>query len=203
MRRPANLPTTSGVFTVIHAKSKQAYVGKAKNLRQRASMWDYHLKTPPVPVRNWPDLPADEWSFVSFGELDEAAVRARLEGRGFRLINGKARTRTTFVVQGIEATLSAHAARLGVGKDAVYKRVMRGATPEQALGLAPVDAVDARDQAIEMMRVKILSDSGGWLTYDEAIQMRPELGDVRRKIQKWRKRNPGASEVRLRDIPLT
>ena len=99
MKRAANLPTTAGVFAVVHAKSKHAYVGRCKNLRQRASMWAFHLKRaedhPSLPssVRNLPSYPAAEWAFLTF-DTDEATVRKQLEARGFTLINFKARTRT-------------------------------------------------------------------------------------------------------------
>lgn len=205
MKRAANLPTTAGVFAVVHAKSKHAYVGRCKNLRQRASMWAFHLKRaedhPSLPssVRNLPSYPAAEWAFLTF-DTDEATVRKQLEARGFTLINFKARTRTTYVVQGIEDTLVGHARRLGVNWDIAYKRINRGATPEQALDLAPYDQMDARDQHIMMMRVKLVTDEGGWVTYDEAVAMRPELGDVRRKVMKWRAKNPDATEVRLSDL---
>jgi hypothetical protein len=32
--------------------------------------------------------------------------------------------------------------------------------------------------------------------------MRPELGDVRRKIQRFAKKNPTVQEVKLSEIPL-
>lgn len=205
MKRDAKLPSTPGVFAVVHTRSKHAYVGKCKNLRQRASMWAYHLRRAeeqpemPARVRGLPKYPANEWAFLSLAG-DEATVRQTLTQRGFTLINSKARTRTTYVIHGIEDTLVGHARRLGVNWDVAYKRVERGATPEQALGVTPYEPQDLRDQQISMMRVKLVTDEGGWVTYDEAVQMKPELGDIRRKVQKWRAKNPEATEIKISDI---
>jgi hypothetical protein len=203
MKRAPVIPATPGVFVVLHAKARVAYVGKAKDLRQRAAMWAYHLKNPKVAkttrVRKLPVLPFDEWEYLAFPGGDEVNVRATLDGRGVEIINPKSRTRTTYVVEGVEGTLMDHARRYNKPWASVYKRVERGMTPEEALGLTGEPA-DPREQHIEMMKVKIVTDSGGWVTYDEACQMRPELGDVRLKVSKWRKANPDATEVKLSNL---
>jgi hypothetical protein len=207
VKRPADIPQGAGTFAIVHTATKQAYVGYAKDLRQRASMWAYHLKMLEekgadyrVPVRDFPRLPAAEWEFISL-QLDEDQLRDKLAERGFRILNAKTRRRKTYVVQGIEDTLSGHARRLGVKAMPVYKRVERGDTPEQALGLAERYASDPREQRIAMMRVRIVTDEGGWVTYDEALRMRPELGDIRTKLQKLKKANPSLTEIKLREIP--
>lgn len=204
MKRAPAIATTEGVFVVIHAKARVAYVGKAKNLRQRAAMWAYHLKNPAASkatrVRSLPALPYDEWEFMAFPGGDEVNVRATLAARGVNIINAKSRTRRTYVVGGVEASLVEHARAHGKPWASVYKRVERGETPEQALGLTEDNRLDPRDQQIGMMRVKIVTDSGGWVTYDEACQMRPDLGDVRHKVAKWRKANPDATEVKLSNL---
>ena len=204
MKRAPTLPTTSGVFVVLHAGERVAYVGKAKNLRQRAAMWAYHLKNPTASktsrIRRLPELPYDEWEFMAFPEGDEASVRKTLVARNVDIINNKARSRHTYVVEGVTDTLIGHARKYNQPWASVYKRVERGMTPEQALGLVDADKVDPREQHIMMMRTKIATDSGGWVTFDEACQMRPELGDVRQKVAKWRKLHPGATEVKLSDL---
>lgn len=208
MKRPADIPLGAGTFAIIHGAKKLAYVGYAKDLRQRASMWAYHLRmleekgeTYRVPVRDFPRLPADEWEYISL-PLDEDKLREKLIERGYRIINARTRRRKTYVVQGIDDTLSGHARRLGVKPMPVYKRVERGHTPEQALGLAESYAPDPREQRIAMMRVRIVTDEGGWVTYDEAVHMRPELGDIRTRLQKLKKDRPDMTEIKLREIPL-
>lgn len=206
MKRPPNIPTGEGVFVVLHVAAKVAYVGKAKNLRQRASMWAWNLKqleqgTAKITrVRGLPRYPADQWEFKFSQTRTEAEVRTGVEQLGVTIVNSKARTRKRYVVQGIDGTLNEHAKRLGQSAPAVYKRVERGMTPEQALGLAEAETFDARDQQIMMMRVKIVTDTGGWVTYDEALQMRPELGDIRTKVARWRKQHPDATEVKLSEL---
>lgn len=208
MIRPHNLPTSAGSFILANTKAGVAYVGYGKNLRGRFTTWDYHFKRAEadpsytLPARDMPRTPADDWKFVFLIGEHEDDLRKVCEKQGLRILNEHARKRTTIVVQGIEASLLQHARRLGRDHNVVYKRVNRGQTPEQALGLTSVPALELRDYAIQSMRVKILSDGGGWLTYDEAVQMRPELGDVRSKLTKFRRKNPDAGEVKLSDIPV-
>lgn len=209
MQRPADIPSTPGVFAVLHRVSAQAYVNKARNLKERAIIWAHHLKaheadpTHGVRVRDWPAFPADQWEFW-FTVIDPVeAVQAQFKGNGFKLINERVRKRTTYNVQGVEDTLLGHARRLGVPSGAVYKRVERGATPEQALGVSDNPNLDPREQAIEGMKMKILTDDGeGYLTYDEAVVMRPQLGEVRRKIRKLARKHPEMKAVKLSEIPV-
>lgn len=216
MQRDPTLPNEPGAYAVVHTDPlKQiksvAYVGVCKNLRQRASMWEYHLREADanpeyrVPVRDFPRHPADQWVFMhstANGEGGaEEALRAFLESQGIEILNEKSRVRRTYVIQGIDASLGTHAERLNLQPTLVYSKVKRGFTPEQALGLEPVEyEADKRDRAIRMMPVKILSNGGGYLTYDEAQVERPSVGNIRSKLVKWRKANPTAAEVKLSDI---
>jgi len=60
-----------------------------------------------------------------------------------------------------------------------------------------------REHKIAQMKVRILTDDGeGLLTYDEAVMMRPQLGDVRRKLLAWSRRNPGVVQIKLSQIPV-
>lgn len=209
MQRPADIPHEAGVFAIHHRASKQAYVNTARDLRQRSIIWAHHLKahekdpTHSVRVRNWPSFPSDQWEFW-FSTTDTADnVQTNFREAGYTLINERVRKRQTYVVQGVDDTLLGHCRRLGIPWGAVYKRVERGETPEQAMGLVERRVLDAREYAISQMRMHILTNDGeGLLTYDEAVMLRPELGDVRRRVQKLMKRNPELQSVRLQDIPV-
>lgn len=211
MNRSASLPKAPGAFALVHRASKKAYVGVGKNVRHRADMWDYHLKMADekpdykIPARNFPRFPSGEWEFVYLGDpFDEADLRASLAKHGFELINNKSRQYgKRYVIQNIEASLAEHANRLGVDMRLAYRRLERGWTALQALGLAPVDAPDEREHRIKRMAIKITTDDGGYLTYDEAVQMNPSLGDIRRHMAKLRKANPDLTEIKLSGIYLT
>lgn len=204
MQTPANIPTCSGVFAVVNTHLKQAYVGKTKNLRTRASMWKHMLdkaeedKTYNIPIRGIERAPAAEWRFFFWTGGGEDNVREAFERRGIATVNKRARVRMGEIeVDGRKATLEQHAARLGVPIHTAYRRLQRKYTVRQALGLDAIEAFNERDWTIEAMRVKLVSDNGGYLTYDEAESVRPELGNLRNRMARWRKKNPEATEVRL------
>lgn len=191
----------------MHPPTARAYVATAKDLRQRAVMWTYHLKRGDVSVKDWPQHPAGEWQFWFDIERTEQAVREQLAGMGWQFINPAKRTRVTHSVlypDGTihQGTLRAHCRALNRSYTAAYKRVERGQNVEQALGLEPA-IWDAREMAIAQMRVKITTDDGeGLLTYDEALRLRPELGDLRKKIRRLRQKDPELVEIKLGAIPV-
>jgi hypothetical protein len=149
MRRPADIPNTPGVFVLLHADAKYAYVNEARDLKERATMWATHLKAhdrngTPIRVRNWPrelEAKGDEWEFrYSTDTTGEYAVTvesmaAYLTRAGWKVIRAKQRAQL-HIVQGIEASLKAHCERLGIAEwRTVYRRVRSGQTPEEALHL--------------------------------------------------------------------
>lgn len=209
MRRPPNLTTLPGTFALLNKKARVAYVGYGKNLRGRFDTWVYHFKRAQedpnytLPARDMPRSPGTDWEFLFILGEHEEDIRRMCREKGLRVINHHARKRTTYVVDGIRDSLIGHCRRLGIDHNVVYKRVDRGQTPEQALGLADTPTLEMRDYAIQNMRTKIASDSGGWLTYDEALQMRPEVGDIRAKLAKLRKKNPDLAEIKLSEIPTS
>jgi len=212
MQRPPTIPQSAGVFALLHAKSRQAYVNVAGNLRQRATIWAHHLNasdrdpTHSMRVRNWPRFPSDEWEFWMMEHLTPPlvieAIKKSFVSQGWSLISGRSPKRVAHVVQGVSDTLLGHCRRLGIkGWAGVYKRVERGETAAQALGVDERSNLDPRERMIAQMRVKISTDDGeGFLTFDEAITMRPALGDVRAKIRKMLKKQPGMTSVKLSEI---
>ncbi len=214
MQRPPDIPQRPGVFALLHAKSMQAYVNTAGDLRVRATIWAHHLKKSdtdpghPMRVRNWPRYPSNEWQFWFVTHDAPAtvveAMKADFANKGWKLISGRSPGRTYYTVNGVSDTLLGHCRRLGIARWAsVYKRVERGETAEQALGITARAALDPRERMISQMRVKILTDDGeGYLTFDEAVTMRPSLGDVRTRIRRMVKKNPQLMAVKLSEIEI-
>ena len=207
MRQPSNVPTSAGTFAVANKRLKLAYVGKTKNLRTRASMWKTMLKrnedekTFKMPVRGIERGPSNDWSFVFSAEPDDAKLRAHMERLGYALVNGHARERLGKVeVDGVARTIQQHAKHHRVPMHTVYRRRQKGYTLRQALGLDPIEPFDDREHALNAMKVKIVGAAGGYLTYDEAEEERPEVGNLRNRLARWRAANPTATEVKLADI---
>lgn len=145
MRRPADIPSAPGVFVILHAGAKYAYVNEARDLKERATMWASYLKAfekngTPIRVRSWPrELKAqgDEWEFrcSTDADVDIESMIAFLTRAGWKIIRAKKRA-TLYTVQGIEASLKAHCERLGRDNwRTVYRKVQAGQSPEEALNL--------------------------------------------------------------------
>lgn len=149
MLRPADIPEGPGVFVMLHAKTKHAYVNEARNLKERASIWsallNNHDRTGSrIRVRDWPHdvaATADEWEFRCSTDPDVTvtSMHAYLVRAGWSVVRARSRHKTTYyVVDGIKASLVEHCRRLGIENwSAVYKRVERGMSPAEALGLDP------------------------------------------------------------------
>ena len=207
MQSPASIPVTPGTFAVANKRLKKAYVGKTKNLRTRASMWRMMLKRNEeegsyvIPVRGIERGRSNDWAFVFSPDNDDAKLRKTMEMLGYELLNGHARHRVGKVdVAGVSRTIEQHAKKYRVPMHTVYRRLRKGYTLLQALGLAPIEPFDEREWALNAMKVKIVGAAGGYLTYDEAETERPELGDLRNKMARWRAANPDKTEVKLADL---
>lgn len=216
MLRAGAVVVEPGVFALIHRKSKTAYVGSGKNLKQRATMWSYHLdaadKNPEyrLPARGLPRYPSDEWEFHGYPNQTVEWLREQMANAGWTVINQKTRVRLNREYEieypdGTKATgtLNQHAKHLGLSPAKVvlaYKRIERRYTARQALGLDPLDVLDRRERQIMAMACRIVTDTGGYVTFDEALRLRPEVGDIRSKMLKLRKANPQLTEIKLSDI---
>lgn len=133
--RFTHIPTSAGVFVVWNERLKQAYVGRATNRRARAAMWAQYFKNQSVPVKGFPQEDFDNWAY-DVSDATESDIRARLEAVGYKIINSHARkARELYEVGGITATVPEHAKRLGVQERTVYRRLKKGYTIWQALGV--------------------------------------------------------------------
>ena len=99
MKRDAYIPKVAGAYALAHVPTKQAYVGTAYDLAERASAWKSHLEKAEsdpscrLPVRSLPRFPANQWSYVhqpatdDLSAIDTALVlRTSLAKAGFALI---------------------------------------------------------------------------------------------------------------------
>jgi hypothetical protein len=198
-----------GVFALMHQPSATVYINRAANLRHRALVWAAHLARMEAdpdyhpPAKMFPRHPAAEWQLWVDHANALDAVRKLFADDGWKVLNDvRPVNRLDCVQDGTTHTdtVRGHAKRVGLPVTTVYKRLERGYTLEQALGLSPLSPQDSRDRAIELMKLKIVTDDGGFVTYDEALQMRPELGDIRTKLKKMRLRHPDVVQVLLKEI---
>lgn len=210
MKKPDDLKRVPGVFALLHAQTAQAYVNETKDLKQRAMLWETHLRnfeegTGIVPAKDFPRYPHAEWEFWTSGH-SLSVTRDLLATQGWNVINDFKPRKTYRIVHPngvtIDGSLAQHCKNAGLKVHTVYKRLNRGMSVEQALGLTALPPMDKRELAISQMRVQIESDSGGLLTYDEAVMMRPQVGDIREKIKRLRLKNPELSKVKLSEIPV-
>lgn len=208
MKYDANIKPVLGTFVLLHAKTKTAYVGECKNLRQRQYIWRGHFKraeTDPnyrMPVRDlWSaGNNSTDYQFLGY-EKPSLEVRNALWQKGVTVINKTATKRSAYTVDGVPGSLRALAALHKISYPMAYKRIQKGYTIRQALGLDPIDDVaDVRDRSVALMPVKIVGTTGGYLSYDEAQVERPELGNIRAKLAKLRKAHPEMTEVGLGEI---
>lgn len=203
----STIPRAPGVFALLHAKTATAYVNETRDLRQRALLWQQRLNGNGgdiVPAKDFPKHPAEEWTFWVSDQGDLASTRAALTAKNWKLINDY-RPRKTYTIvhkhgQTVIGSLAVHCKQAGVKLHTVYKRLNKGMSVEQALGLTASPPPDKREIAISQMRIQIETDTGGLLTYDEALFLRPEIGDIREKLRRLRKREPERTKVKLAEI---
>lgn len=215
MQVPADTPRSPGVFALLHTSTATAYVNETKSLRQRALLWqvkleDYAKLEPTLlaSAKDFPKHPAGEWTWwmtvAPYSEGFLQQVRTQLQEQGWKIINAYKPRRSYVIVypdgEAVPGSLAHHCSRLGIKLHTAYKRIDKGMSVEQALGLTDFPPLDKRELAISKMRVQIENENGGLLTYDEALLVRPELGDVRDKLKRWRKKHPEVVKIKLSEI---
>lgn len=160
MREPVLVPPEPGVFALVNRKRRFAYVSWTKNLQKRSHSMSHMLlanddvrsRTPKKDLPYWPikDLPkhdSDEFTFIVHGagyvadpHLQVARVQKDYLDKSYRLIDGH-RAATFQIELGGRTMTLAEALRQHPGVDylTAYRRLQRGWTSAQALGLAPPD----------------------------------------------------------------
>lgn len=147
MIKSSYIPHEPGVYVLGHTQLMQAYVGECKDLRHRASVWDYNFKQAvrtlssggswKFPVKDFVFDPAQgEWTFFVFpaqSGVDAEGVRKYFEELGYKIINPKIRQRGLITYKGKEATLAEHARDAGIPYALAYKRRSRGKSMVEVL----------------------------------------------------------------------
>lgn len=150
-REPDVIPLTAGVFALINRKRRFAYVSYTGNLQKRSHSMSHmllaHDANPKTywPIRGLPKHDSDEYTFVVMqkeaADPMEAVARAQRKflAKGYRIIDGHRAASPMVLYKGKRTTL-VDALRLSGSKVkylTAYRRIERGWSVEQALGLEP------------------------------------------------------------------
>lgn len=153
-REPDVIPLAAGVFALINRKRRFAYVSYTSNLQKRSHSMSHmllaHDADPKVywPIKDLPKHPSDEFTFKvmvegSFAHPNKAAeavaaAQRKFVRKGYRLIAGQRATNPMVTLRGKRMTLADAVRETGKVKYlTAYRRLERGWTVEQALGLEP------------------------------------------------------------------
>jgi hypothetical protein len=159
LRDPEFIPLRAGVFALVNERRRYAYVSYTQNLQKRSHsmshmllQYDKWLSKPKKIQPYWPirDLPkhrSSEFSFVVESAdsglptkaLEEVTrVQRKYQRQGYRIVSGHRAATGMVRVEGRRMRL-ADAVRDYSDEDyiTVYRRLQRGWTVEQALGLEP------------------------------------------------------------------
>lgn len=162
-REPATVPAKPGVYAIVNKKRRFAYVAYTTTLMKRSHSIAYMLKKhdeyrastdPKHPEPYWsiselPKHDSDEYTFMTLavdvrpGDASDAVLQAQelLRGKRYAIVDGNRTNSETVTFQGKPMALTDALARSGskVKYATAYRRLQRGWTIEQVLGLAPPD----------------------------------------------------------------
>lgn len=153
-REPDEIPLQPGVFALLNRKRRFAYVSYTNSLQKRSHGMSHMLLNYDAdprcywPIRDLPKHPSDEYVFKVMqadrrhtGDASLAAVASaqkKLLAQGFRIITGHRATSPTIVLDGRRMTLvDAVRDYSQIKYLTVFRRIERGWTLRQALGLDP------------------------------------------------------------------
>jgi hypothetical protein len=156
IREPATVPAVAGVYALVNRKRKYAYVAYTSNLQKRSHSLSHMLLESDRKgdkcywaISDLPRHASGEYVFMVFASAIEeadakntiATVRRSLGRKGYRLIDGQRGTAATVTFNG-KTMLLTEALVLSKSKvkyPTAWRRIERGWTVEQALGLAEPD----------------------------------------------------------------
>jgi hypothetical protein len=152
-REPEFVPHLPGVFALVNRKRRYAYISFTTNLQKRSHSLSHMLvrrdEDPNTywPIRDLPKHPSDEHVFMVMKSKDiteanalaaVAAVERQFAQRGYKLIEGNRAASPTITLNGKKMTLAEAVSGHSKAKYlTVYRRLERGWTVEEALGLVP------------------------------------------------------------------
>jgi hypothetical protein len=148
-RDPVLIPRKPGVFMLVNRKRRLAYVAYSSDLQKRSHSLAHMLQNPKThwSLKDLPKHPAGEFEFMVMAEDVEpqrapryiGAAERSARNKNYRIVEGS-RSAVPMVWYGGEYLTLADAiakARCRVKYITVWRRLDRGWTTEQALGLAP------------------------------------------------------------------
>jgi len=152
-REPPVIPHLPGIFALVNRKRRYVYVSFTSNLQKRShSLSHMLLRHDEDPSSYWPirDLPknlSDEYVFMVMKSKDispdnalaaVASVERQFAVKGYRLVEGHRAASPTVTVNGKRMTLADAVRNHSTAKYlTVYRRLERGWSAEEALGLVP------------------------------------------------------------------
>lgn len=150
-REPDVIPLTPGVFALVNRKRRFAYVSYTSNLQKRSHSMSHMLLSRDAnakaywPIRDLPKHPSDEYTFVvcqkEAADPTEAVTRAQRKylNKGYRIVGGQRASSPQVLLDGKRMTLVDAIKKSGskIKYLTCYRRLERGWTVEQALGLEP------------------------------------------------------------------
>lgn len=156
LRFPEFVPLRAGVFALVNERKKYAYISFTQNLQKRSHSMSHMLlqydqwlakpkKAQPYwPIRDMPKRPSDEFCFFAHpysgpDPLAEVhALQAKYERKGYKIVAGHRAASGVVRLNGKLMKLAdAVADHSDVAYLTVYRRLQRGWTVRQALGLDP------------------------------------------------------------------
>jgi hypothetical protein len=147
-RDPVLIPRRSGVFILRNKKRRLAYVAFSSDLQKRSHSLAHMLSNPKThwSIRDMPKHPAGEFTFSVLSESTEeqaakimTAAARQISAQKYRLVGGSRAAMPTIVLNGVSLPLTDAIARSKCKEKyiTVWRRLDRGWTPEQALGIDP------------------------------------------------------------------
>jgi hypothetical protein len=158
LRSPEFIPLRAGVFALVNERRKYVYVSYTQNLQKRSHSMSHMLlqydawlerpkKAKPYwPIRDMPQRPSDEFTFFAepyrgadaLGEVQR--LQERYRRRGYKIIAGHRAASGLVRLNGKLLKLAdAVEKHSEVAYLTVYRRLQRGWSVRQALGLDPPD----------------------------------------------------------------
>jgi hypothetical protein len=151
-REPANIPAKPGIYALVNRKRRFAYVAYSVNLQKRSHSMSHMLLQQDEdadaywPIKDLPKHDSDEFTFVVLHvDVDPERARAAIAvatrafvAKTYRVIDGQRSASPMVTVDGKQMSL-AEAVRdhSKVKYLTAYRRLERGWTTKQALGLEP------------------------------------------------------------------
>lgn len=154
LREPASIPAERGVYALVNRKRRFAYVAYTRNLQKRSHSMSHMLmnydksRKAYWPIKELPKHPSDEFVFIVLARgcaperaLAAIAIAQRgFEAKTYSIIGGHRAGTPVVRLDGKRVSLAeAVRSNAKLKYPTVYRRLQRGWSVRQALGLEPPD----------------------------------------------------------------